>query len=211
MQATSRRSIFFEPKFRRVSVVDEIYFWIHLYQMRSMISKLAFYVQILWYSYSNLNIFSAPDVLERNATTNLFLAALDRQLSPKIVEAMQHHRPMNDECGIKSGNIMKFCQFMMILTRDVCMSQFTGTCLIFSPSLSLVYSIIWRFDTRISHEAEWSQSNGILQSTPNVASMYDLSSFGISVNGTSGINLLKLWMYISKTFVVWRASDGYVL
>lgn len=152
-----------------------------------MTSRSVFSVRIVRSSCSSQDISSALDALERNATTNLSSVVHDRQSSPKIVEVKQHRRPANGECEIKStekdtGNEMR-------TGGGIICCIITGTCAVFSPSLSLVYSIMERFDTRISHDAEWSQSSGMLQSKPNVASMYDLSSLGGLSNGTSGMNL----------------------
>lgn len=120
-----------------------------------MTSRSVFSVRIVRSSCSNQDISLALDALERNATTNLSSVVHDRRSFPEIVEAMQHRRPANDECEIKSADkkahAMK-CE--RILGGEIICCIITGTCAVFSPTLSLVYSIMERFDTKISHEAE---------------------------------------------------------
>lgn len=67
------------------------------------------------------------------------------------------------------------------------MNVFTGMCVARLPSL--LYSVMWRLETRISHKAEWLFISGILQSTPKADSMYFLLSVCFAASDIFGINL----------------------
>lgn len=69
--------------------------------------------------------------------------------------------------------------------------QITGMCAVRIPSV--LYSVMGRFETSISHEAVWLPSNGSLHSTPKLCSIYFLLSVCRSASATSGINLCELF------------------